>query len=192
MDFPIEELLDPDACHMTLLHWLHPKGLVCPRCQSPDQLRVHRRHRTPVIDYRCDHCKRVFNLFTGTALQGSKRPVTQLVLILRGIAQGVPTAQLARELECDRSVLHYLRHRLQDLAFQNRDRMPLDDEVVEADEVYQNAGEKRGRSHRPERPATSPGQQTSGPRDVEQRPPADLRCGRSAKRSGAFESGASQ
>ena len=33
----------------------------------------------------------------------------------------------------DRSELLTLRHRLQDLAFRNRDRMPLDDEVLEAE-----------------------------------------------------------
>ena len=192
MDFPIEELLDPDACYATLLHWLHPQGLACPRCQSHDQIRVHRRHRGPVIDYRCDGCKRVFNLFTGSALEGSKRSVTQLVLILRGIAQGVPTAQLARELQCDRPTLHHLRQKLQDLAFGNRDRMPLDDEVVEADELYQNAGEKRGRAPRPGRPAASSGQQAKGPRHVGHRSPANLRGGRSAERPGAFERGASQ
>src|SRR5262249_4875333 len=69
------------------------------------------------------------------------RPSATL-LILRGIAQGVSTAQLARELDCDRSHLLTLRHRLQDLAFRLRDGLPLDDPVVEADELYQNAGEK--------------------------------------------------
>ena len=64
------------------------------------------------------------------------------MLILRGIAQGVPTAQLARELGCDRKHLLALRHRLQDHAARWLDRNPLDDEVVEADEMYQNAGEK--------------------------------------------------
>ena len=60
---------------------------------------VHRRRRAPVLDYRCGHCRRVFNAFTGTALHGVKRRPGELVLIVRGFAQGVPTAQLARELE---------------------------------------------------------------------------------------------
>ena len=72
----------------------------------------------------------------------AQAPPSELVLILRGFAQGVPTAQLARELGCDRSELLRLRHRLQDLAFENRDDLPLDDPVLEADEAYQNAGEK--------------------------------------------------
>jgi transposase-like protein len=103
---------------------------------------VHRRRRPPVLDHRCGHCGRVFNAFTNTTLHGVKRRPSELVLIVRGIAQGVPTAQLARELGCDRSELLNLRHRFQDLAFRNRDRMPLDDQVLEADEAYQNAGEK--------------------------------------------------
>ena len=93
-------------------------------------------------DFRCGHCRRVFNAFTGTALRGIKRRPCELVLIIRGFAQGVPTAQLARELGCDRSELLNLRHRLPDRAFRNRDIMPLVDEVLEADETYQNAGEK--------------------------------------------------
>jgi transposase-like protein len=143
MDFPIADLMDEQACYAQLVAWLHPDGLACPRCHRDDRLVVHRRGRDPVLDFRCGHCHRVFNAFTGTALRGTKRRPRELVLILRGFAQGVPTAQLARELGCDRSELLNLRHRLQGLAFRNRDIMPLDDPVLEADETYQNAGEKK-------------------------------------------------
>jgi transposase-like protein len=129
MDFPISDLMDAAACYARLVAWLHPEGLACPRCHQADRMRAHRAHRAPVIDYRCGHCKRVFNAFTGTALHGTKRGPVELALIVRGFAQGVPTAQLARELDCDRSELLKHRHRLQGLAWRNRDRMPLDDEV---------------------------------------------------------------
>jgi transposase-like protein len=168
MDFPITDLMDEDACYAKLVQWLHPDGLACPRCQQADRLRVHRSHRAPVRDYRCGHCRRVFNAFTGTILHGTKRRPSELTLIIRGFAQGVPTAQLARELECDRSELLELRHRLQDAAYRNRDRMPLDDEVLEADEAYQNAGEKRRAAHRSRRPAASAGEQGPRPRHVGQ------------------------
>lgn len=142
MDFPIADLMDEDACYAKLVAWLYPDGLACPRCHRDDCMVVHRRRRPPVLDFRCGHCHRVFNAFTGTSLHGVKRRPSELVLIVRGIAQGVPTAQLARELECDRSELLKLRHRLQDAAFRGRDREPLGDAVAEADEAYQNAGEK--------------------------------------------------
>jgi hypothetical protein len=62
----------------------------------------------------------VFNALTDTALHGLMRRPSALILIIRGFAQGVPTAQLARELGRDRSELLNLRHRLQDLGFKNR------------------------------------------------------------------------
>jgi transposase-like protein len=177
MDFPIAELMDEDACYAELVAWLHPDGLACPRCRKGDRMRVHRRRRPPVLDYRCGHRGRVFNAFTGTALHGVKRGPVHLVLIIRGFAQGVSTAQLARELGCDRSELLNLRHRLQDLGFRNRDRMPLDDEVLEADEAYQNAGEKRRGAPRPRGPAASAGEQGPRPRQLGERPAAGLRRG---------------
>jgi transposase-like protein len=177
MDFPIAELMDQDACYAKLLHWLLPEGLVCPRCGARDGLGVHRRHRAPLLDYRCKACHRVFNAFTGTALRGSKRPIVELMLILRGFAQGVPTAHLARELGCDRKELLRLRHRLQHSAWRYRDRSRLDDPVVEADEMYQNAGEKRHPAQRSGRPASAARQPPAGPRHVRERPTADRRGG---------------
>src|SRR4051812_22920869 len=88
LDFPLAELMDEDACYAKLLHRLHPDGLACPRCGARDGLGVHRRHRVPILDYRCTACRRDFNAFTGTVLQGSRRPVVALMLILRGFAQG--------------------------------------------------------------------------------------------------------
>src|SRR5262245_56557764 len=98
VDFPIVDLLDEEACYRQLVAWLHPQGLACPDCHQADRLLIHRRDRQPLLDYRCGHCGRVFNAFTATALQGTHHRPAALILILRGIAQGVPTAQLAREL----------------------------------------------------------------------------------------------
>jgi transposase len=142
MDFPITDLMDQDACYHKLVGWLHPDGLDCPNCKTDDPLRAHRRHRAPVLDYRCTTCGRVFNAFTGTPLAGTHRTPAEIVLMLRGFAQGVPTAQLARELGCDRKHLLELRHLMQDDAARWLDRNPLGDDVVEGDEMYQNAGEK--------------------------------------------------
>src|SRR4051812_46454060 len=98
MDFPLTDLLDDDACYAFLVDALHPDGLRCPACGDRHHT-IHRAHRAPVLDYRCA-CGRVFNAWTGTALQGTHRRPAQLVLLLRGVAQGAPTAQLARELGC--------------------------------------------------------------------------------------------
>jgi len=162
MDFSLIDYLDEDACSSKLVELLHPDGLACPRCGERQRLGIHRCHRAPVVDFQCGTCGRVFNAFTGTSLQGTHRRPAQLLMILRGIAQGTPTAQMARELSCDRKELLALRHRLQERARIGLDRNPLDDDVVEADEMYQNAGEKRGRARRPRRPAAPACQQPEG------------------------------
>jgi transposase-like protein len=153
MDFPLLDLLDDEACYDFLVESLHPQGLRCPRCRGRDYV-AHRAHRHPVLDYRCA-CGRVFDAFTGTALQGTQRSPAHLVLLLRGIAQGVPTARLARELGCSRRHLLDLRHRLQHLAWTRLPRPPLADAEVEADEMFQNAGEKRLPPCGPRRPAAA-------------------------------------
>ena len=178
MDFPIGELMDETACYEFLVGLLHPGGLACPRCGDRDHLRVHRRDRAPILAYRCAACRRIFTAFTGTALQGTKRRPVELVLILRGIAQGVPTAQMARELRCSRPELLEFRHRLQELAFEGLDRTPLPDAVIEADEMYQNAGEKRRTASRRGRPAAASGQQEARPRQLGERSTAGVRGGR--------------
>lgn len=152
MDFPLIDLMDDDACYAKLVKLLHPDGLACPRCGERDRLGVHRRHRAPVLDYQCGGCGCVFNAWTGTPLEGTHRRPCELTLILRGVAQGVPTAQLARELGCDRKHLLALRRRLQGNALRRLDRNPLGDAVVEADEMYQNAGEKGIKHDDPEDP----------------------------------------
>ena len=179
MDFPVTDLLDETACYDRLVELLHPDSLACPRCGQRDHLGVHRRHRDPVLDYQCRACGRVFNAFTGTVLQGTQRRPAQILAILRGIAQGVPTAQLARELNCDRMSLLDLRHRLQEHARRGLDQNPLDDDVVEADEMYQNAGEKRHPASRPGRSASAASQPPPGPGHLRHRPAADRRRGRS-------------
>ena len=169
--------MDEDARYAELLSWPHPEGLACPRCGARDRLGVHRRHRAPVLDYRCTACKRVVHAFTGTLLQGTQRRPVALVLIPRGVAQGASTARLARELGCDRRELLDFRHRLQHAAWLFRDQSRLEDRVVEADEMYQNAGEKRRAARRPARPAAAAGEPGPRPRHLGFRPTAGLRGG---------------
>ena len=158
MDFPIADLMDERACYDWLLALLHPDGLACPRCRRGDALRVQRHHRDPVLDYRCSHCGRVFNAFTGTGWHKTHFRPSRVVLILRGFAQGRSTAGLARELGASRGHLLERRHAMQARAPADADAAPLPDGRVEADEAYQNAGEKRRTARRPRRPAAAAGQ----------------------------------
>jgi transposase-like protein len=153
MDFPIRDLMDEQRCHDKLMDILHPEGLKCPRCKCSDNLHVHDHARAPVLRYRCG-CGRVFHLFTGTPLAGLRcRSCVDILLILRGIAKGTSTKELAREVGCSVGQLLPLRHRLQGLAqraLEEEQSAPLPDTEVEADEMFQNSGAKGERHDDPE------------------------------------------
>lgn len=153
MRFPITDLLNEQNCHDFVLGLLHPDGLGCPSGHPlPDGQCPHRPVRTSVADYRCRTCGKVFNLFTGTVWAGTHYSCAKIVLILRGFAQGIPTLQLADELGCDYGTLLGYRHEMQAAALLLRDTSPLPDAVTEADEAFQNAGEKGDRHSDPEDP----------------------------------------
>ena len=119
LQFPLDDLLDEQACYDFLLHVLHPEGLCCPHGHRlPAAQAAHDRHRAPILDYRCRTCGAVFNLFTGTIWVKSHYRCATIVQILRGIAQGVPTKHLAAELHIDRGHLLERRHQIQALVEQ--------------------------------------------------------------------------
>jgi len=146
--FPLHELLCPQKCYDWLLRILHPDGLACPQGHPlPAGQAPHDRHRAPIVDYRCRVCGAVFNLFTGTPWAKTRLTCDRIVLIIQGVAQGKPTLQLAEELDLDYSWLLERRHRIQAQAQAALPREePLPDDVTEADELFQNAGEK-GEKH---------------------------------------------
>ena len=120
LHFPLDDVLDEQACYDFLMRILHPDGLCCPHGHPlpPDQA-AHDRHRAPILDYRCRTCGAVFNLFTGTLWTKTHYPCSTSVQILRGIAQGVPTKHLAEELGIDRGQVLARRHRIQALVAQH-------------------------------------------------------------------------
>src|SRR5262249_7800507 len=86
MDFPIIDLMAQEGCRQKLFDLLHPEGFCCPRCGAREGLRVPRRHDdSPVVDYRCAGCGRVFNMFTGTQWQGTHLSPAQILSVLRGV-----------------------------------------------------------------------------------------------------------
>jgi len=153
MQFPLTDLLDEQKCYDHLLRTLHPDGLRCPDGHPlPADQATHDRHRAPIQDYRCRMCGRVFNLFTGTVWSGTHYDCVTIVLLLRGFAQGTPTLQLVDELELDYETVLNRRHDLQQLALDHKPTAPLTDAVTEADEMFQNAGEKGEKHDDPDDP----------------------------------------
>src|SRR5258708_2178384 len=111
IDFPIDELLDEEACLEWLEQHLHPEGRRCPRCGAPERRPAQRAAAFPAS--RCQQCDRFYTVLTGTVFAKTHQSPAKLILILRGIAQGEPTARLARELGLCRRQMHTLRQRVQ-------------------------------------------------------------------------------
>jgi transposase-like protein len=119
--FPITALMDEQSCYEFLVGVLQPQGLRCPQGhkivlgQAP-----HMSDRTPLVDYRCRRCGKVFNLFTGTLWSGTHYSCSQVVLLVRGFAQGVPTLHLAQELKLDYETVLNRRHQWQEQALKKK------------------------------------------------------------------------
>jgi transposase-like protein len=156
LDFPIDDLLDNDACLEWLARHLHPEGMRCPRCGASERRPARRAAAFPA--YRCKQCDRFYTVLTGTSFAKTRQTPAKLVLILRGIGKGEPTARLARELGLCRRQMHTLRQRVQNNLYETLPTAPMSDPVLEADELYQNAGEKGDVAPRSRRSAAGPGQ----------------------------------
>lgn len=162
--FPIGELMDEVACLRWLEQYLHPEGLRCPRCGSTNRRDFRRYQVFP--SYRCRDCQRPYTLVTGTAFEKTRQQPSTIVLLLRGVTQGVSTSQLAEELDLSYKQAHTLRKRLQDNANETAPQSQMEGTHFESDEVYQNAGEKKRRPYRPRRSPTATREQSARARNV--------------------------
>jgi transposase-like protein len=133
--------MDDRICTLWLERHLHPQGLICPHCGGGTRRLFRAQGHFPA--YRCRACEGYYTLLTGTVFANTRQRPATLVLLLRGIAKGEPTARLARELGLSRKQLHTLRQRLQANLNATAPTDMMTGTAFEADELYQNAGEKK-------------------------------------------------
>ncbi len=150
IDYAINELLDERACVRWLERYVHPQGLVCPHCGSAQRWLFREQGYFPA--YRCKACAGYYTLLSGTVFQKSHQQPSTLVLLLRGIAKGESSARLSRELGLGRKRVMQLRHAVQNNLYQTLPVQTMTGQDFEADELYQNAGEKRKAASGPTRP----------------------------------------
>jgi transposase-like protein len=151
MEFPITELLDQESSLEWLSYHFHPQGLRCPDCgRGVCEARAFRETAcSQLTTYRCCGCERVYNLYTGTVFQGRHLTPQQIVLFLRGVSKGEPSTILAKELALSYPTVLTIRHQLQANGEREQPDTPLLDRHTETDEMFQNAGEKRGSASGP-------------------------------------------
>jgi hypothetical protein len=145
MDFPITDLMSDKASTDWIMEHFHPDGIRSPHCDAAwaEASEFRRTKRSELIVYRCKRCQGIYNLYSGTLFEARHVRPAQVVLLVRGVLKGERAARLARELRMSRTTTTELRHLIQANAAEMQTEMPLSDNVVEADEMFQNAGEKR-------------------------------------------------
>jgi transposase-like protein len=145
MDFPILDVCDDELGETWLRKHFHPQGLRCAGCEaSVKQARVFgETRRSHVTQYRCRKCQTVYTVYSGTLFANKHLRPAQVILLLRGVCKGEPTASLSRELGLAYDTVHHLRQRLHDKAQRLQPETRLPDAITETDEMFQNAGEKR-------------------------------------------------
>jgi transposase-like protein len=152
IDFPIDELLDDSICLIWLERHLHTEGFKCPRCDCIERRLFREQGHFPA--YRCRACDGYYTLRRGTIFEKTRQRPATLVLLLRGIAKGEPTARLARELGVSRKQLHTLRQRIQVNLNTTAPTGVMTGTAFEAEELSQNAGETKHTPSRPHRSTT--------------------------------------
>ena len=121
-----------------------PEGLTCPHCGCAERRLFRAQGQFPA--YRCRACDGYYTLLTGTVFAKTRQRPATLVLLLRGIAKGEPTARLARELGLSRKQLHTLRQRIQANLNATAPTGVMPGTAFEADELL---SERRGKKARP-------------------------------------------
>jgi transposase-like protein len=160
MEFPITDLLSLTESTQWILQHFHPQGLMCPKCGDPvvnaSVFRTTKKSQLTV--YRCRKCNTVYNLYTNTLFQQCHLTPPQVVLFLRGVLKGEASITLAAELNVSPQTILNLRRDVQDSARFLQPKTPLTDDHTETDEMFQNAGEKKGATPRSTR-STAPSRQ---------------------------------
>jgi hypothetical protein len=100
IDFPITELLDDSICTLWLERYLPVDGVTWSQCGSTERRLFRAQGHFPA--YRCRACEGYHTLLTGTLFEKTRQRPATLVLLLRRMAKGEPSARLARELGLSR------------------------------------------------------------------------------------------
>jgi transposase-like protein len=151
IEFPIVDLMSNQSSYEWLLAYFHPTGMGCPHCRAgiEEARRFRNTRSSQVPDYRCRVCGKTYNVYSGTVFEGRRLKPQQVVLLVRGIVKGEQAQILANEVGVCRQTVQAIRQQMQSNAQRMQPDNPLEgDEQTETDELYQNAGEKRGAASR--------------------------------------------
>jgi len=167
LDNPIFQDADKARAYLEAQRW--PNGVVCPHCGNADQDALRslkgKAHRPGV--YQCNACREQFSVTVGTVFERSKIPLNKWMLathLLCSSKKGMSAHQLHRMLGVTYKTAWFMCHRIREaMADDVSQSGPLGGEgkIIEADETYFGATEKKRTVRKDGQPFTKGGK--SGP-----------------------------
>ncbi len=114
VEAPTSENLDEELSILWLLRYFHPTGLRCPHCHADQtKARIFRQtKKSHLTVYRCRHCQGIYNIYSGTVLEGRYLRPTQAVTLLHGLLGGTAMTTLAHKVGVSRQTVYEVRNAL--------------------------------------------------------------------------------
>lgn len=103
MNVNIQNLVDDAYCYDTVRELRWPEGRMCPFCDSRLVIRRGFANDSPCQRYECKDCDKRFDDLTGTIFSGHHQPLKVWILCLYFMGLNLSNAQIAQELELDRT-----------------------------------------------------------------------------------------
>lgn len=139
----LHELFNEEKCQAYIhkLRW-QDRQLECPHCHSQNVSSWGKYHRRPGLKrYICKTCHRTFNDLTNTMLSGSKLPICIWILATFLLCLSCSSRRICRELGVHIRTAYRWCWWLRNAALSYEVHRQLEG-TVEADEIYQTAGNK--------------------------------------------------
>jgi transposase-like protein len=134
IDLPtlIEQFGSEDKCraYLEALRW--PKGVTCPRCNSPKISRIVKRSQ-----FDCDNCRYLFSVTAGSTFNDSHLPLWKwflAVYVMGESKKGISANQMKRMLGVSYKTAWYLCHRIRASMLDSEPEQLTG--IIEADETY--------------------------------------------------------
>lgn len=111
----ITNLIDDAQCYDTVRELRWPEGRQCPFCDAKRVIKRGFDETEPARQrYECKVCLRRFDDLTGTIFEGHHQPLTVWILCLYLMGLHLSNAQIAEELDLDRSDVQQMTTQLRE------------------------------------------------------------------------------